>query len=157
MTACGVQLVTTVPYPFANVSRYGAVEATSGASCFRALPSLKSRALPRWREGFAAAVPESVPLLGLDHGAGPTVKAVRWPAHVVPGFLPPSRPARKPRARLGRARKDQRADVPPQTLTEFSDAMCAIMRPSSPTTLHALTSFASFVHAVETAREALYV
>jgi hypothetical protein len=89
MTAGGVPPVATVTYQFDNVYLYGAVEPTTGASCFLALPYLNSRAFPRWLDGFAAAFPESVNLWLLDKGAGHKAKAVRWPSNVVPVFLPP--------------------------------------------------------------------
>src|SRR5215831_8142332 len=60
VTACGVQPVATVTYQFDNFYLYGAVEPTTGASFFLALPSLNSRAFQRWLDGFAAAFPESL-------------------------------------------------------------------------------------------------
>ena len=89
LTARGVQPLATVTYQGENFSRYGAVEPTTGARCFLALPSLNSRAFQRWLDGFAAAFPESLNLLVLDNGAGHTAKAVRWPSNGVPVFLPP--------------------------------------------------------------------
>jgi hypothetical protein len=74
---------------FDNFSLYGAVEPTTGARFFRDLPYLNSRAFQRWLDGFAAALPESLPLLIRDNGAGHKAKAVRWPSHVVPVLLPP--------------------------------------------------------------------
>jgi hypothetical protein len=89
MTACGGPPVATVTYQFDNFSLYGAVEPTTGARFFLALPSLNSQAFQRWLDGFAAAFPESLNLLVLDNGAGHTANAVRWPSNVVPVFLPP--------------------------------------------------------------------
>jgi hypothetical protein len=48
MTARGVQPVATVTYQFDHFSLYDAVEPTTGASCFLALPSRNSRAFQRW-------------------------------------------------------------------------------------------------------------
>jgi hypothetical protein len=89
MTARGVQAVATVTHQCDNFSLYGAVEPTTGASCFLELPSLNSRAFQRWLEGVAAAFPESLNLRVLDNGAGHKAQAVRWPSNVVPMFLPP--------------------------------------------------------------------
>ena len=58
-------------------------------------------------------------------------------------------------ARLWRDLKDQLADIP-TTITEWSDALCAIMQNYSHAPLQSLTSFAYFVHAVETAQKAFY-
>jgi hypothetical protein len=80
--------VATVPYQCDHCYRYGAVAPTTGDSCFRALPSLNSRACQRWLDGFAA-FPASLHLLVLDNGAGHTAKTGRWPSHVVPVLLPP--------------------------------------------------------------------
>jgi transposase len=156
ITARGVQPVATVLHQFDNFSLYGAVEPTTGASFFLELPYLNSRAFQRWLEGFAAAFPESLNVLVLDNGAGHKAKAVRWPSHVVPVFLPPYSPELNPLERLWRDLKDKLADVPTQTLTELSDAMCSIIQHYSPATLQSLTSFAYFVHAVATAQSALY-
>jgi transposase len=76
----------------------------------------------------------------LDNGAGHKAKAVRWPSNVVPVFLPPYSPELNPIERLWRDLKDRLADVPTKTAA-----------------LQSLTSFAYFVHAVETAQKALYV
>jgi transposase len=157
ITACGVPPVATVTYQFDNFYLYGAVEPTSGASFFLELPYLNSRAFQRWLDGFAAAFPESLNILVLDNGAGHKAQAVRWPANVVPVFLPPYSPELKPLERLWRDLKDKLADVPTKTIAELSDAMCAIIQHYSHATLHSLTSFAYFVQAVETTQKALYV
>ena len=156
MTACGVQPVATVTHQCNNFSLYGAVEPTTGAHCFLALPYLNSRAFQLWLDGFATAFPHSLNLLVLDNGAGHKANAGRWPANVVPVFLPPYSPALHPMERLWRDLKDQRADRPAQTLAELSDALCAIIQHYSQAALQSLTSFPYFVHAVETAQKALY-
>jgi hypothetical protein len=156
MSACGVQPVATVTDPCDPFDLYGAVEPTTGAHFFLALPSLKSRAFQLWWDGFAAALPQSLHLLGLDNGAGHQATTVRWPAQVVPVFLPPSSPALHPIERLWRDLKDQRADHAVKTITELSDAMCPIIQPYSHATLRSLTGFAYFVHAVDTAQKTLY-
>ena len=156
ITACGVQPVASVTYQFDNFYLYGAVEPTTGASFFLALPYLNSRAFQWWLDGFAAAFPESLNMLVLDNGAGHKAKAVRWPPNVVPVFLPPYSPELNPMERLWRDLKDQLTDIPVQTIAALSDAMCAIIQRYSPATLYSLTSFTYFVQAVETVQKALY-
>ena len=156
LPACGVQPVATVTYQCDNFYLSGAVEPTTGAHCFLDLPYLNSRAVQRWLDGFAAAFPQSLHLLVLDNGAGHKAKAVRWPANVVPVFLPPYSPELNPIARLWRDLTDKLADNPVKTITELSDALCAIIQHYSHATLRALTGFAYFVRAVETAQKTLY-
>jgi transposase len=108
-------------------------------------------------DGFAGAFPPSLNLLVLDNGAGHKAKAVPWPANVVPVFLPPYSPELNPMERLWRDLKDQLADIPAQTLEALSAAVCSIIQRYSHATRHSLTSFAYFVHAVETAQQPLYV
>lgn len=156
ITACGVQPLATVTHQFDNFYLYGAVEPTTGAHFFLALPYLNSRAFQLWLDGFAGAFPQSLNLLVLDNGAGHKAKALRWPSNVVPVFLPPYSPELNPMERLWRDLKDKLADIPTKTIAELSDAMCAIIQHYSQATLHSLTSFAYFVHAVETAQKVLY-
>ena len=156
MTARGVHPIATVTYQFDNFSLYGAVEPTTGASFFLELPYLNSRAFQRWLDGFAATFPDSLNILVRDNGAGHKAKAVRWPANVVPVFLPPYSPALNPIERLWRDLKDKLADVPVKTLAELSDAMCTIIQHYSSATLQSLTNFAYFVQAVEMAQQTLY-
>jgi transposase len=155
ITARGVQPVATVTYQFDNFSLYGAVEPTTGASFFLELPYLNSRAFQRWLDDFAATFPDSLNMLVLDNGAGHKAKAIRWPANVVPVFLPPYSPELNPIERLWRDLKDKLADVPAKTLAALSDAMCAIIQHYSSATLQSLTSFAYFVQAVATVQQAL--
>ena len=156
ITARGVQPVATVTYQFDNFYLYGAVEPTTGASFFLELPYLNSRAFQRWLDDFAATFPDSLNMLVLDNGAGHKAKAIRWPANVVPVFLPPYSPELNPIERLWRDLKDKLADVPAKTLAALSDTMCAIIQHYSSATLQSLTSFAYFVQAVETVQQALY-
>jgi transposase len=146
----------TTTYQFDNFYLYGAVEPTTGAHFFLELPYLNSRAFHWWLDGFAGAFPHALNLLVLDNGAGHKAKAVRWPSNVVPVFLPPSSPELNPMERLWRDLKDQLADIPAQPLEAWSAAVCSIIQRYSHAPLHSLTSFAYFVHAVETAQQALY-
>ena len=156
VTACGVQPVATVTYQFDNFYLYGAVEPTTGASFFLELPYLNSRAFQVWLDGFATTFPDTLNVVVLDNGAGHKAKAVRWPANVVPVFLPPYSPELNPIERLWRDLKDKLADIPVTTIAALSEAMCAIIQHYSHAALQALTSFAYFVHAVEAVQKALY-
>jgi DDE superfamily endonuclease len=156
ITACGVPPGAPGTHPCDKFYLYGAVAPPTGARSFLDLPYLNRRAFPQWLDGCAAPLPESLHLLVLDHGAGHKAKAVRWPPNVLPLFLPPSSPELNPIERLWRDRKDQLADIAVKTMQELSDALCCIIPNYSHATLHALTSFAYFVQAVETAQKALY-
>jgi hypothetical protein len=157
ITACGVQPVATVTYQGDTFSLYGAVASTTGASCLLALPSLNSRAFQGWLDGCAAAFPASLNLLGLGNGAGHQAKAGHWPSNVLPVVLPPSSPALNPIEWLWRDLKDKLAEVPVNTLKEWSDAMGAIIQNSSQATLQSLTSFPYFVQAVAHVQKAIDV
>lgn len=156
-TACGVQPVATVTHTFDNFSLYGAVEPTTGDSFFLALPHLNSATVQLWVDGFGAAFPESCHFLVLDNGALHTAKALQWPSHVVPVFCPPYSPELHPLERVWRDLKDQLADCMAKTLDALSEAVCALMQNYSHATRQALTRFAYFVHAVETAQKTIYV
>jgi putative transposase len=155
--ACGGQPVAPVTYHFDNFSLYGAGEPTTGASVFLELPYLNSRAFQGWLDGFAAALPASLNILVLDNGAGPKAQAVHGPSNGLPVFLPPYSPERNPRERLWRDLKDKLADVPVNTLEEWSEAMGAMIQNYSQATLQSLTSFPYVVHAVAYVQKAIYV
>jgi hypothetical protein len=66
-----------VPDHFDHCSLSGAVEPTTGARFFLALPYLNSRAFQVWFDGCATALPASVHVLLLDNGAGHNAQVVR--------------------------------------------------------------------------------
>jgi transposase len=151
ITACGVQPIATVAHTFDYFYLYGAVEPTTGASFFLALPGLNTALCQLWLDHFAQAFPDSFNLLILDNGAFHKAKAVQWPAHVAPVFLPPYSPELNPIECLWRDLKDQLADGVAKTLDELSEAVGAIMQRYSQTMLQSLTGFPYFVQAVEAA------
>jgi transposase len=153
ITACGVQPVVTVTHQFDNFYLYGAVEPTTGESFFLELPHLNSPTFQLWLDGFGEAFPDSYNIIVLDNGAFHKAKAVQWPSHVVPLFLPPYSPELNPMERLWRDLKDKLADMVSQTIDELSDAVCAIIQGYSDAILQSLTGFAYFVQAVDTARQ----
>jgi transposase len=75
----------------------------------------------------------------------------------VPVFFPPYSPELNPIERLWRDLKDKLADGTAKTLDALSDVGCAIMQNYVNATLQLLTSFAYFIHAVETAQKAIYI
>ena len=156
ITAHGVQPLSTVVHTFDNFYLYGAVEPATGESFFLELPWLNASAFQLWVDHFADAFPQSFNLMVLDNSACHTAKTVRWPANVAPVFLPPYSPELNPIERLWRDLKDQLADVMTKTIEELSDAVCAIIQHYSNATLHSLTGFAFFGHAVEAAQKAIY-
>lgn len=157
ITACGGQPVMTVTHTFKNFYLYGAVEPTTGESFFLELPYLTGQTFQVWWDGFAGTFPDSFNLVVLDHGACHQAKAVQWPSHVVPVFLPPYSPELKPMERLWRDLKDTVAVCPPQTLDELSDTGCSWIQNYSQAALQSLTSLAYFVQAVAYAQRAIYV
>jgi transposase len=157
ITACGVQPVITVTHTFENFSLYGAVEPITGESFFLELPHLNSQMFQIWVDGFASAFADSFNLVVLDNGAFHKAKAVQWPAHVVPVFLPPYSPELNPIERLWRDLKDKLAACMAKTLDELSDVVCAIMQNYSQAALQSFTSLAYFVQAVGTVQKAVYV
>lgn len=140
-----------------NFYLYGAVEPTTGESFFLELPYLTGQTFQVWLDGFAGTFPDSFNLVVLDHGAFHQAKAVQWPSHVVPVFLPPYSPELKPMERLWRDLKDTVAVCPPQTLDELSDTGCSGIQNYSQAALQSLTSLAYFVQAVDYAQRAIYV
>jgi hypothetical protein len=93
--------------------------------------------------------------LGLDNGAGPKATAVGWPAHVLPGLLPPARPALPPMERRWRDLQDTLAAVMAQTMTAWSEAVGAISPTYANAPWQSLTGCAYFIQAVETVQQGL--
>jgi hypothetical protein len=117
-TAWGVQPVATVWPRVDHVSLCGAVEPTTGDSCFLELPLLNSAMLQLWWDDFAQTFATSFNIVVLDHGALHTAQTLRWPPHVAAVPLPPSSPDLTPIERLWRDLKDKLADTVAQRLDE---------------------------------------
>jgi hypothetical protein len=111
MTACGVPPVATVSPPFDNFSLFGAVEPTTGDSCFLELPLLNSTMFQLWVDHFAQTFAASFNILVLDNGAFHTAKILRWPLNVAAVPFPPYSPELNPMERLWRDLKDKLADT----------------------------------------------
>jgi hypothetical protein len=77
-----------VDYPYF----WWAVEPTTGDSFFLELPWRNTNPCQLWGAHFAQTFPQSCNLLVLDHGALHKPKALQWPAHGAPLFLPPESP-----------------------------------------------------------------
>ena len=151
ITACGVQPIATVTHTFDYFYLYGAVEPTTGDSFFLELPWLNTSAFQLWVDHFAEAFPQSFNILVLDNGAFHKAKALQWPSHIVPVFLPPYSPELNPIERLWRDVKDKLADGVARTLDELSTLTGHILQSYSQTALQSLTGYAYFVEAVTTA------
>ena len=155
MTAYGVQPIATVTHRFDNFYRYGAVEPTTGDSFFLELPWLNTATFQLWIDHFAQAFPDSCNVLVLDNGAFHKAKALQWPSHVVPVFLPPYSPELNPIERLWRDLKDKLADRVTKTLPALSEAVGDILQSYSQAALQALAGYAYFVEAVATAMKSM--
>jgi transposase len=155
LTACGVQPIATVTHHFDNFYLYGAVEPATGDSFFLELPWLNTATFQLWVDHFAQAFPDSFNVLVLDNGAFHKAKALQWPSHVAPVFLPPYSPELNPIERLWRDLKDQLADRVTKTLTALSEAVGDILQRYSQAALQALTGYAYFVEAVTTAMKSV--
>jgi putative transposase len=151
LTAGGVQPIATVSHPFDSFSLCGAVEPTTGDSFFLELPALNSTTFQLWLDHFAQAFPQAFNILVLDNGAFHTAKVLRGPSNVAAVFLPPYSPELNPIERVWRDLKDQLAAPGSKTLDELSDTVCRLIQNYSPAALKALTGFAYFVQAVNTA------
>jgi hypothetical protein len=146
-----VHPIATVAQNYDDFSLYGAVEPSPGSSFFLELPWLNTVTFQLWVDHFAAAFPASFNGRLLDNGAFHKAKALQWPAHGAPIFLPPYSPELNPIERLWRDLKDQLADCTVRTLDELSEGVGRILRSHSQAALQSLTGFAYVVQAVETA------
>jgi hypothetical protein len=89
ITAWGVQPAATGWPRFDNFALFGAVEPTTGASFFLALPLLNSAMFQLWVDDFAQTLATSFNLVVRDNGALHTANTLRWPPNVVAVPLPP--------------------------------------------------------------------
>jgi hypothetical protein len=106
LTAGGVPPVGAVQHVCDWCSVYGAVEPTTGARLFLALPYLKADAFQLFSDAFAHACPDSRNLLRLDNSGAPTAPRLQGPDNVRYVRLPPYGPALTPSERLWRDLKD---------------------------------------------------
>jgi hypothetical protein len=151
ITACDVPPVATVWQRCDNFYLFGAGEPLTGDSFFLELPLLNSALVQRWWDDFARTCATSFNSLVVDNGAFHTAKTLRWPSNVAAVSFPPYSPELNPIERLWRDLKDQSADTMAKTLDDFSDTVCRLIQDYSQATLKALTGFAYFVQAVQTA------
>jgi hypothetical protein len=151
ITACGVQPIATVAQHYDYFYLDGAIEPSTGSSCFLELPWRNTVTFQLWVDHFAVAFPASFNVLSRENGAFHKAQALQWPANVAPICLPPDSPELNPIERLWRDRKDQLADCTVRTLDELSEVVGRLLRSDSQAALRSLTGFADFVQAVETA------
>jgi hypothetical protein len=92
-----------VDYPYF----WWAVEPTTGDSFFLELPWRNTNPCQLWGAHFAQTFPQSCNLLVFDHRALHKPKALQWPAHGAPLFLPPESPDLIPLERRWRELQDK--------------------------------------------------
>ena len=106
ITARGLQPVVSAASRFESLYLYGAVEPTTGQSCFLELPALNSSLFQLFLEQLAATAPAHFHLVVLDNGAFHTAQHLHLPPNVGLLFLPSYAPELNPIERLWRDLKD---------------------------------------------------
>lgn len=109
LTARGIQPVGPVQHTFEWFYVYGAVAPTTGERFFLELPYLNADTFQIFIETFAHAFPDSLNILLLDNSGAHTAQRLRWPANVLPVWLPPYCPELNPIERVWRDVKDDLA------------------------------------------------
>lgn len=132
----------------------GAVEPASGTSFVLELPALNADNLQIFLDEFAAAHaqdPAHIHVLLLDNGGAHHAKKLRWPARVVPLFLPAYCPELNPIERWWRELKDAVANTlfgSLDALRKLLDAQLHTWR-DAPARLASLTSYPYLCCALE--------
>jgi transposase len=106
LTASGIQPVGLVQHTFAWLYSDGAVAPTTSARCFLEWPDLHAELCQCCVDALAQALPDSLPLLLVEHRGAHTAPRLRWPANVRPVWLPPYGPELNPIERVWRDVKD---------------------------------------------------
>jgi transposase len=148
LTLRGVKPLSRVQQVFENYYLYGAVEPTTGASCFLELPHLDTACFQLFLNHLAAQFPASRNLLVLDNGAFHKAKALRLPSNVLLLFLPPYSPELNPIERVWQHLKAPLAGTLFPTLRKLQNRVATLLRATSPTTLQSLTGYRYFTAAV---------
>jgi hypothetical protein len=148
LTLRGVKPVSRIQQVFESYYLYGAVEPTTGASCFLELPHLDTGCFQLFLDHFATQYPVSRNLLLLDNGAFHKAKALHIPANVLLLFLPPYSPELNPIERVWQHLKAPLAGVLFPTLRKLRNRVATLLREVSPTRLQSLTGYPFFKNAV---------
>ena len=148
LTARGVQPVGPVQHTFKWFYVYGAVAPTTGERFFLELPYLNADAFQIFLDAFADAFPDSLNILLFDNSGAHTAQRLRWPANVLPVWLPPYGPELNPIERLWRDVKDALAWLQFPALDAQQVYVGDLWQAYAAAALRPLTSYASLVEAV---------
>jgi putative transposase len=148
LTLRGVKPVSHVQQVFESSYLYGAVEPTTGASCFLELPHLDAACFQLFLDHLAAQYPASRNILLLDNGAFHKAKTLHLPANVLLLFLPPYSPELNPIERVWQHLKAPLADALFPTLRKLRNRVTTLLHGCSPTRLQSLTGYPYFTNAV---------
>lgn len=110
LTLLGVKPVCSFEQAFENFWLCGAVGPNTGEGFVLELPATDGDCLQVFLDQFAAAHaqdPAEVPVLLMDNGGAHRAKALRWPARVVPAYLPAYCPELNPIERWWQELKDE--------------------------------------------------
>jgi hypothetical protein len=124
------------------------VAPTTGARCFRDLPSLKAERVQRFRDALAQADPDRLHILRLANRTAHTAPQLIWPTHVCPVWRPPYGPELDPIARVGRDLQDGLAWLPWPTLQAQQDDVGQVRQADDASPRPALTGYTSLVEAI---------
>lgn len=133
---------------FESYYLYGAVEPTTGASCFLELPHLDTAGLQLFLDHFAAQYPASRTILLLDNGAFHKAQALHMPSNVLFLFLPPYSPELNPIERVWQHVKAPLAGSLFPTLRKLRNRVAKLLQSYTPALLQSLTGYPYFTHAV---------
>jgi transposase len=148
LTARGVQPVGPVQHAFEWFYVYGAVAPASGERFFLELPYLNAATFQIFLEAFADAFPDSLNILLLDNSGAHTAQRLRWPANVLPVWLPPYCPELNPIERVWRDVKDALAWLQFPALDAQQVYVGDLLQAYEASTLQTLTSYAYLVEAI---------
>jgi transposase len=148
LTARGVQPVGPVQHTFEWFYVYGAVAPTTGERFFLELPSLNAATFQIFLDAFADAFPDSLNILLLDNSGAHTTQRLRWPANVLPVWLPPYCPELNPIERVWRDVKDALAWLQFPALDAQQVYVGDLLQAYEASTLQTLTSYAYLVEAI---------
>jgi transposase len=152
LTACGVQPVGAVQHVFEWFYVYGAVAPTTGERFFLELPYLNAENFQMFIDLFAAAFPDSLNLLLLDHSGAHRAQRLTIPDNVGLVFLPPYSPELNPIERVWRDLKDALAWLQFPNLAVQQDDVATLLQGYEAATLQALTGYPYLTEAIHALR-----
>ncbi len=148
LTARGIQPVGPVQHTLEWFYVYGAVAPTTGERFFLELPYLNADTFQIVLEAFADAFPDSLNILLVDNSGAHTAQRLRWPANVLPVWLPPYCPELNPIERVWRDLKDDLAWLQFPMLDAQQVYVGDLLQAYDAAALQTLTSYAYLVEAI---------